>query len=66
MATELPKGNEVEANSSEQADEGFEMCSYPQMGGTVTDEDDMRALGRIQQLNVSIFIRNASQSDTFH
>ena len=62
MATELPKGYTVEENSSEQVDEGFEMRSYPQMGGTVTDENDMQILGRIQQLNVSVlYVRRLNQ-----
>jgi hypothetical protein len=62
MATELPKGYAVDGNSSEQVDEGFEMRSYSQMGGTVTDENDMQILGRIQQLNVStLYIRRLNQ-----
>ena len=51
MATELPKG--FEGNSSERVDDGFELRSYP-LGGTANDENEMRTLGRIQQLNVRI------------
>jgi len=53
MATELHQGYAVEENASDQVDKCFEMGSYPQMGGTVTDENDMRILGRVQQLSVS-------------
>jgi hypothetical protein len=65
MATELPKGDALGGNGSELVDEDFEMCSHPQMGGTVTDGDDMRTLGRIQQLNVSTLCIT-SQLDIFH
>lgn len=49
MATELPKG--FEGNSSERVDDGFELRSFP-FQGTANDENEMRILGRIQQLNV--------------
>jgi hypothetical protein len=53
MATELPKGYGIDETSSERVDEGFELHSYP-LGGTTNDENEMRVLGRTQQLNVRI------------
>lgn len=45
----------VESGShSDPADNGFEMQNYSQLGGTHADEQEMRMLGRTQQLNVRI------------
>jgi hypothetical protein len=53
MATELPKSHAVEGiNFSYEG--GFELRSEGQLGGTDTDQHEMRVLGRIQQLNVRI------------
>ena len=53
METEL-KGLAVEGSSSGRVDDGFQLRSVSQLGGTDADEGDMRMLGRIQQLNVRI------------
>lgn len=42
----------VDESNSERVDDGMEMGNWSQMGGTPADENDMRALGREQVLNV--------------
>ena len=54
MALEVQKGYTVEGSNYEREDDGFELRSRTQLGGTEADEHDMRMLGRIQQLNVRI------------
>jgi choline transport protein len=52
--TQIPKGYAIEGKNSEREDDGFELRSHLKLGGTETDEHDMRMLGRTQQLNVRI------------
>lgn len=55
MLSEDQKGYILEDNSSPEREEnGFELRSLNQLGGTEADEHDMRMLGRTQQLNVWI------------
>ena len=54
MSTEPPKGFAVEESNSEREDDGYELRSWSQLGGTDADENDMRMLGRTQQLNVRL------------
>jgi hypothetical protein len=54
MATELEKGHAVEEVNFSHEDDGFDLPSAVQLGGTDTDKYEMRVLGRIQQLNVCI------------
>lgn len=53
---DVQKGFALEGGSSnsEREDEGFEMRSYAQLGGTEADDNEMRMMGRTQQLNVRI------------
>lgn len=52
MDIERQKGHVVESSHSDPTEDGFEMRNYSQLGGTEADEQEMRMLGRTQQLNV--------------
>jgi hypothetical protein len=56
MEPEIQKSFVVDGSNSnsERDDDGFELRSWAQLGGTEADEHDMRTLGRTQQLNVWI------------
>lgn len=49
----------VESSHSDPADDGMEMRNFSQLGGTDMDEQEMRTMGRTQQLNVRIQRCNA-------
>ncbi len=52
MDIERQKHHMVESSHSEPIEDGLEMRNFSQLGGTEADEQEMRMLGRTQQLNV--------------
>jgi hypothetical protein len=52
MATEFRKEFATDESSSDPENGAFEMQTRSKLGGTEADEQDMRMLGRTQQLNV--------------
>ena len=54
MALEVEKRGTIEGIISEGGDDGFGLRGSTELGGTEADGDDMRMLGRTQQLNVRI------------
>ena len=49
---ETQNGSVVDQSNSEGEDDGFRLRGATALGGTDADENDMRVLGRVQQLNV--------------
>lgn len=54
MTHEVEKRGAIEDIIAEHEDDGFGLHSSRELGGTEADGDDMRMLGRTQQLNVRI------------
>lgn len=54
MSKETANDYAVERSNSSREENGYELRSLSQLGGTDADEHDMQMLGRIQQLNVRI------------
>jgi hypothetical protein len=54
MEKETQNDYAVEQSNSEPEDDGFRLRGATALGGTDADENDMRVLGRIQQLNVQM------------
>lgn len=49
---EIQKEYAVESSGSDRVDNGVELRSWSAIGGTDHDENEMRMLGRTQELNV--------------
>jgi hypothetical protein len=63
MEKETQNDSAVEQSNSELEDDGFQLRGATALRGTDADENDMRVLGRIQQLNVRMSYVSLS-SDT--
>jgi hypothetical protein len=62
MSKETENGFAVERSNSSREEDGYELRSWSQLGGTDADEHDMQMLGRTQQLNVRILLVSLDQT----
>lgn len=52
MDVERQKGLAAVTSYSDPTEDGFQIRNYSKLGGTEVDDQEMRMLGRTQQLNV--------------